>query len=287
MKIVVWFNEVGKEDIALVGGKGANLGEMVQAGFPIPPGFIVTSDAYFYFIEQTGIKEKIAEILRGLNVEDTEDLERRTRQIRELIESTPMLPEIAVEIKNAYARLAELVGTSVLRDPPFVAVRSSATAEDLPDASFAGQQATFIYVRGPDSVIEHVKKCWASLFTARATYYREKQGFDHMKVGLAAVVQKMVDSEVSGIMFTAHPVTGEPKIIIEAGWGQGEAIVSGMVTPDRYVVDKNTFQILEKKVSEQRVMIVRGPEGGSQKVEVPADMRARQKLPDDKIVALA
>jgi len=287
MKVVVWFNEVGKEDIALVGGKGANLGEMARAGFPVPPGFIVTSDAYFYFIEQTGLKEKIAEILKGLDVDDTEDLERRTAEIRRLIESTPMLPELAVEIKNAYARLAELVGSSVFRDPPFVAVRSSATAEDLPEASFAGQQATFIYVKGPDAVIEHVKKCWASLFTARATYYRAKKGFDHMKVGLAAVVQKMVDSEVSGIMFTAHPVTGEQKIIIEAGWGQGEAIVSGAVTPDRYIVDKNSFQILEKKVSEQKVMIVRGPDGGSREVEVPPEMRAKQKLPDDKIVALA
>ena len=287
MKVVVWFNEVGKEDIALVGGKGANLGEMARAGFPVPPGFIVTSDAYFYFIEQTGLKEKIAEILKGLDVDDTEELERRTAEIRRLIESTPMLPELAVEIKNAYARLAELVGSSVFRDPPFVAVRSSATAEDLPEASFAGQQATFIYVKGPDAVIEHVKKCWASLFTARATYYRAKKGFDHMKVGLAAVVQKMVDSEVSGIMFTAHPVTGEQKIIIEAGWGQGEAIVSGAVTPDRYIVDKNSFQILEKKVSEQKVMIVRGPDGGSREVEVPPEMRAKQKLPDDKIVALA
>ncbi len=287
MKVVVWFNEIGKDDIALVGGKGANLGEMARAGFPIPPGFVVTADAYFYFIEQTGIRERIAELLKDLDVENTEELEKRTAEIRKLIESTPMLPEIAVEIKNAYARLAELVGASVLRDPPFVAVRSSATAEDLPDASFAGQQATYIYVKGPDAVIEHVKKCWASLFTARATYYRAKQGFDHMKVGLAAVVQKMVDSEVSGIMFTAHPVTGEPKIIIEAGWGQGEALVSGMVTPDRYIVDKNTFQILEKHIAEQKEMIVRGPGGGSQKVEVPPDMRKKQKLPDDKIVALA
>ncbi len=287
MKVVAWFNEIGKDDIALVGGKGANLGEMARAGFPIPPGFVVTADAYFYFIEQTGIKSKIAELLKDLDVENTEELEKRTAEIRKLIESTPMLPEIAVEIKNAYARLAELVGSSVLRDPPFVAVRSSATAEDLPDASFAGQQATYIYVKGSDAVIEHVKKCWASLFTARATYYRAKQGFDHMKVGLAAVVQKMVDSEVSGIMFTAHPVTGEPKIIIEAGWGQGEALVSGMVTPDEYIVDKGSFQILSKKIAEQKIMIVRGPNGGSQKVEVPPDMRKKQKLPDDKIVALA
>ncbi len=287
MKVVAWFNEIGKDDIALVGGKGANLGEMARAGFPIPPGFVVTADAYFYFIEQTGIKSKIAELLKDLDVENTEELEKRTAEIRKLIESTPMLPEIAVEIKNAYARLAELVGSSVIRDPPFVAVRSSATAEDLPDASFAGQQATYIYVKGSDAVIEHVKKCWASLFTARATYYRAKQGFDHMKVGLAAVVQKMVDSEVSGIMFTAHPVTGEPKIIIEAGWGQGEALVSGMVTPDEYIVDKGSFQILSKKIAEQKIMIVRGPNGGSQKVEVPPDMRKKQKLPDDKIVALA
>ncbi len=287
MKTIAWFEEITKDDVALVGGKGANLGEMTRAGFPIPPGFVVTAEAYFYFIEKTGIKDKILEKLKDLNVDDTDALERVTKEIRDLIVSTPMLPEIAVEIKNAYAQLAEKVGSDPQKDPPWVAVRSSATAEDLPDASFAGQQDTYIYVRGYDDVLEHVKKCWASLFTARATYYREKQGFDHTKVGLAAVVQKMVNSEVSGIMFTAHPVTGDPKIIIEAGWGQGEALVSGMVTPDEYIVDKSSFQILSKKISEQKIMITMRPGGGDQQVPVPPHLRKVQKLPDDKIIALA
>ncbi|NPA76166.1 MAG: phosphoenolpyruvate synthase [Candidatus Diapherotrites archaeon] len=287
MKTVAWFEEITKDDVSLVGGKGANLGEMTRAGFPIPPGFVVTADAYFYFVEQTGIKDKIQEKLKNLNVDDTDQLEKVTKEIRDLIVNTPMLPEIAVAIKDAYAKLSEKVGKDPNKDPPWVAVRSSATAEDLPDASFAGQQDTYIYVRGYDDVLTHVKKCWASLFTARATYYRAKQGFDHMKVGLAAVVQKMVNSEVSGIMFTAHPVTGEPKIIIEAGWGQGEALVSGMVTPDEYIVDKNSFQIVSKKISEQKIMITMKPGGGDQQVPVPAHLRKVQKLPDDKIIALA
>ncbi len=286
MKAIMWFEEITKDDVPIVGGKGANLGEMTRAGFPIPPGFVVTADTYFYFIEKTGIKDKIFQLLKDLNVDDTEQLEKTSAKIRNIIISTPMLPEIAEEIKKAYAELTKKVGASP-KNPPWVAVRSSATAEDLPDASFAGQQETYLYVRGAQDVIKHVKKCWASLFTARAIYYRAKQGFDHTKVGLAAVVQKMVNSDVSGIMFTAHPVTGEDIIIIEAGWGLGEALVSGMVTPDEYIVDKKSFKILSKKISEQKKMVVPKRNGGTVVVDVPASKRKVQKLPDDKIVALA
>ncbi len=287
MKLIAWFNEISKEDVPLVGGKGANLGEMARAGFPIPPGFVVTADAYWYFIEHTGLKEKIFSLLRDLDVEDTAKLQDVSRQIQDMIVNTPMLPEIATEIKAAYSKLSERSGL-LPSEQPWVAVRSSATAEDLPEASFAGQQATFLYVRGPDSVVEHVKKCWASLFTARAIYYRAKQGFPHEKVGIAVVVQRMVNSEVSGVMFTAHPATGETdKIVIEAAWGLGEAVVSGRVTPDEYIVDKKTLEILEKNIAEQKIMVVRKPEGGTTEVEVPPDMRGRQKLQDDKIKELA
>ncbi len=288
MKVIAWFNEVGKEDVGLVGGKGANLGEMARAGFPIPPGFIVTAQAYFYFLDKSGLGPKIFDLLKNLDVEDTATLQEVSKEIQTMIESAEMPHEIAVEIKRAYASLGTRdLGVVSVPEEPWVAVRSSATAEDLPEASFAGQQATFLYVKGGDQVVEYVKKCWASLFTARAIYYRAKQGFPHEKVGIAVVVQRMVNSEVSGVMFTAHPVTGEPKIIIEAAFGLGEAVVSGKVTPDEYIVDKETLKILEKNISEQKTMIVRKPEGGTMEVEVPPDMRKRQKLPDDKIIELA
>ncbi len=288
MKVIAWFHEVGKEDVGMVGGKGANLGEMAKAGFPIPPGFIVTAQAYFYFLDKSGLGPKIFSLLKNLDVEDTATLQEVSKEIQSMIESAEMPPEIAVEIKRAYASLGSRdLGVVSVPEEPWVAVRSSATAEDLPEASFAGQQATYLYVKGGDNVVKYVKKCWASLFTARAIYYRAKQGFPHEKVGIAVVVQRMVNSEVSGVMFTAHPVTGEPKIIIEAAFGLGEAVVSGRVTPDEYIVDKNTFEILEKKIAEQKMMIVRKPEGGTMEVEVPPDMRKKQKLSDDKIIELA
>ncbi|NPA87043.1 MAG: phosphoenolpyruvate synthase [Candidatus Diapherotrites archaeon] len=286
MKTVVWFEEVGKEDVPLVGGKGANLGELTRAGFPIPPGFIVTSDAYFYFIKKTGIDKKIFPILDKLDVENTKALQEASEKIQKIILEAPIPEEIVHDIVDAYRELCRRA-TGSPRKCVWVAVRSSATAEDLPQASFAGQQATFLYVKGPEKVVEHVKKCWASLFTARAIYYRTKQGFDHKKVGIAVVVQKMVNSEVSGVMFTAHPVDGSPKIIIEAAYGLGEAVVSGMVTPDEYVVDKKTLRIIEKKIAKQTKMVVPKPEGGTEVVEVPPELQEKQKLPDEKIIELA
>ena len=287
MKTVVWFKEVGKEDVPLVGGKGANLGEMTRAGFPIPPGFIVTSEAYFHFIKTSGLDKKIFPLLDDLDVEDTAKLEETAKKIQDMIVSAEVPPEIAEDIKRAYEELSKKATSPLKPKPIWVAVRSSATAEDLPQASFAGQQATYLYVKGADNVVEHVKKCWASLFTARAIYYRTKQGFDHRKVGIAVVVQKMVNSEVSGVMFTAHPVDGSPVIIIEAAYGLGEAVVSGMVTPDEYVVDKKTLRIKEKKISKQRKMVVQKPEGGTEEVDVPEELQEKQKLPDEKIIELA
>ncbi len=287
MKTVVWFREVGKDDVPLVGGKGANLGEMARAGFPIPPGFIVTSDAYFYFLKVTGLDKRIYPLLDELDVEDTAKLQETAAQIQRMIVAAEVPGEIEKDIVKAYEELSKKATSHIKPKDIWVAVRSSATAEDLPEASFAGQQATFLYVRGAKSVVEHVKKCWASLFTARAIYYRSKQGFDHRKVGIAVVVQKMVNSEVSGVMFTAHPVDGSPVIIIEAAYGLGEAVVSGMVTPDEYVVDKATLKIKEKKVAKQTKMVVQKPEGGTEEKPVPEELQEKQKLPDDKIVKLA
>ena len=239
-KAIVWFDEVTKEDVPTVGGKGANLGEMTKASIPVPPGFIVTASAYFDFIQRSKISDKIRNLLEPLDVHDSRKLQEVAAKIKQMIMDASMLPDIAKEIKEAYAKMGG----------GLVAVRSSATAEDLPEASFAGQQRTFLNVQGEEEVVAAVQGCWASLFEPRAIFYREQQGFDHFKVGLAAPVQKMVQSQSSGVMFTIEPVTSDAgKIIIEAVFGLGEAIVSGEVTPDMYVLDKCGLTLRSKKIA--------------------------------------
>jgi pyruvate,water dikinase len=239
MKNILWFQEISMNDVASVGGKGASLGEMVNAKFPVPNGFVVTSGAYFKFVEDMGIQKRIVEAIDAVDVENTAQLEAVSANIRELIEKTRMPGQIRIEIMENYKILSQ-------NEPAIVAVRSSATAEDLPEASFAGQQETYLNIQGEKEVVAAVQKCWASLFTARAVYYRKKQGFGTEKVGLCAVVQKMVESEVSGIMFTADPNGDLDKVIIEAGFGLGETVVSGSITPDNYVVDKTGDKIVSK-----------------------------------------
>jgi len=229
-KTIVWFHEVTKDDIPLVGGKGANLGEMVQAQIPVPPGFIVTADAYFNFLESNKLIDKIHKQLDNLDVNDTRKLQEVSSLIKNMISGVPLLSEMVDEIRDAYGKLGG----------GLVAVRSSATAEDLPDASFAGQQRTFLNIQGEDQVIAAIQGCWASLFEPRAIFYRHQQGFDHFKVGIAVPVQKMVQSDASGVLFTVEPLSNDTtKIFIEAIFGLGEAIVSGDITPDEYLVDKN------------------------------------------------
>jgi len=281
-KAIVWFNEVTKKDIPLVGGKGANLGEMTNANIPVPPGFIVIAAAYFDFLRQTKIMDKIGELLKPLDVNDSKQLQQTTAEVRQIILDATMPPEVANEIREAYIKMGR----------GLVAVRSSATAEDLPEASFAGQQSTFLNVQGEEEVIAAVQKCWASLFEARAVFYREQQGFDHFKVGIAIPVQKMVQSETSGIMFTLEPVTSDTsKIAIEAGYGLGEAIVSGSVTPDIYIVDKDGLRISSKKIGKQEWQIIRNPAGKGEETNIkvpltPAE-QAEQKLTDEEIISLA
>ncbi len=263
--VIKWFDEIRKTDIALVGGKGANLGELTAASVPVPPGFCVVADAYSRFVGESGLDRKIAEALQSLDFEDTAELQARTAEIRRWILETPVPQAIEGQIRRAYEALADQLG---VRDPR-VAVRSSATAEDLPDASFAGQQDTYLHVIGGDDVIRCVRECWASLWNARATYYRQKQHYDHFAVSLCAVVQKMVDSEISGVMFTANPVTGERgQIMINASWGLGEAVVSGSVTPDEYVLSKDSLTELDSVIAEKKVMIVERS-SGSGTVAVP------------------
>lgn len=249
-KAIVWFDEVTKNDVPIVGGKGANLGEMTNSNIPVPPGFILTAKAYFNFIEKSKLAKEIRSLLEPLDVHDSKKLQQAANKVKQMILGATMLPEIANEIKQAYAKLGG----------GLVAVRSSATAEDLPEASFAGQQRTFLNVEGEEEVVKAVQGCWASLFEPRAIFYREQQGFDHFKVGLAVPVQKMVQSEASGVMFTLEPVTSDvSKVVIEAVFGLGEAIVSGEITPDLFVVDKKEMRISIKKIARQDRQLVRNP----------------------------
>jgi pyruvate,water dikinase len=260
-RFVLWLDEVRKEDAPLVGGKNANLGEMKAAGIPVPPGFAVTAYAFKYFLEKTGLGEKIYEMLRKLDVNNTKELEETTRKIREMILAQPMPPEVEEEIKKYYYELAGKLGLEPAKLR--VAVRSSATAEDLPEASFAGQQDTYLNVYGAESVIEHVKRCWASLFTARATFYRVAHGIPHERTHMSVTVQKMVNSKAAGVMFTLHPVTGdESVIVIESSWGLGESVVGGKVIPDEYIVERNSLKIIEEKINRKTFMVTFDPAQG-------------------------
>jgi len=250
---VVWFKDVDKEDIPMVGGKGANLGEMTKAGFPVPGGFIITSYAYFHFLEKTGIKAKLEDILSGCNVSNQKELQETSDAIRRLIMRQTIPEDISEQVVQTYFQM----NPGILKHA-IVAVRSSATAEDLPDASFAGQQETYLNVYGEAELIQKVRACWASLFTPRAIFYRATNKFDHFKVGIAVPVQKMIQSEKSGIMFTLDPVTNnKDTITIEAIFGLGEMIVQGKVTPDHYEVNKKTLEITNKTVRIQEKQMVK------------------------------
>ncbi len=279
---VVWFEDVDKNDIALVGGKGANLGELIKAGIPVPPGFIVTAHGYYSFLEQSKLADEIRSLLSSLDPDDSEKLQEVASEIKKLIGAAAMPKEIAREIVQAYKKMGG----------GLVAVRSSATAEDLPEASFAGQQRTFLNVEGEKEVVAAVQDCWGSLFEPRAIFYRANKGFDHFKVGIAVPVQRMVQSEASGILFTLEPVTSDhSKVVIEAVYGLGEAIVSGEVTPDLYMVDKDRVEVIEKTIARQEWQMVRNTKGKDHQemtVRVPIKKREqrKQKLSDEYVIAL-
>lgn len=277
---IVWFKEVSKSDIGLVGGKGANLGEMQRAKAPVPNGYIVTAQAYFDFLESSGLKKQIKAILDEADLSNVEIIQQVSLQIKKLIIQAQMPDDLAHQIRSFYGKL------SGLRDK-YVAIRSSATAEDLPEASFAGQQATYLNIKGADEVVAHVKKCWASLFETRAIFYRREQKFDQLKVGIAVPVQIMVESEVSGVMFTVDPVLGDKtKIIIEAVWGLGEMIVQGQATPDHYEVSKSDYKILDKVISTQKNQLSKHGSVTS-KIPVSSQKQSAQKIPDKVIVEIA
>ncbi|MFQ5452317.1 MAG: PEP/pyruvate-binding domain-containing protein, partial [Candidatus Paceibacterota bacterium] len=300
-KLIVWFDEVDKDDVGLVGGKGANLGEMLSGGFPIPYGFIVTSHAYFYVVEQNRLKHRIKHAVTNINYENSKELHAASSQIKKLFLKAEIPEDLTKTIVSYYHELV-LRESRVFRknklqkalkhvksaiNSPLTAVRSSATAEDLPEASFAGQQDTFLNVKGENHLLEKVKACWASLFTERAMYYRHNNGFDHMKVGLAAVVQRMVQSQQSGIAFSIDPVTNDKSVIsIEAILGLGEYIVQGKVTPDHYEISKSTYAIINKQIKTQKIKLVkRGVD--TREVKVPRTKGESQKISDKTIVELA
>jgi len=281
-KFVVWFRDVGREDIPLVGGKGANLGEMTKAGFPVPNGFIVTSEAYYAFLEENNLRDRIAVILNNLDVNNAKALEQASTKVRNIIEHSPVPSEVAKQMFKAYFQLDKSIWKN-----PLVAVRSSATAEDLPTASFAGQQETFLNIKGEANLLEKVRSCWASLFTQRAIFYRQTNKFDHFRVGIAVPVQKMVASDTSGIMFTIDPVTNnKDHIVIEAIYGLGEMIVQGMVTPDHYEVDKKTHEIVQKIPKTQEKKMTR-KDGKNVVLTLPKKIGEQCKLTDKQILSLA
>ncbi len=290
MSYVIWFKDLGKDSLPVAGGKGTNLGIMYNLSINVPNGFAVTAQTYKAFIERTKIQEKIQQMLQGLDTEDTAKLQQTAAQIQELITSTEIPETIKEEIIAAYEVLGGQKEAHDLVEAKevFVAVRSSATAEDLPNASFAGQQATFLNIKGNESVVKAVRECWASLFTARAIYYREKNEFDHSKVLISAIVQKMVHSEQSGVMFTINPSTNNAdEIIVEAVYGLGETIVGGEVNPDLYIVDKKTREIKKTEVKKQEIGLFRNEEGKNEKQAIPDNMQGRQVIPDTQIIELA
>ncbi len=255
---IKWFNEIGKDDIPTVGGKGANLGELTSMGLPVPPGFCVTAGAYDKFIDFAELDEVVKLLMEPLNVDDVDDLQDVSKAVQDKINKGNIYPELEEEIVKAYREFAKEINV----ENPEVAVRSSATAEDLPDASFAGQQDTYLHIRGEEELIKHVRMCWASLWTARAIYYREKQDFDHFDVSLSVVIQKMVNSEKSGVMFTANPINNNKnEIMINASWGLGEAVVSGIVTPDEYIINKETKKIVEENIATKNYMVIKKEDG--------------------------
>lgn len=283
---VLWFNELHREDVNLVGGKSSSLGEMTSSmDVPVPYGFATTARAYRYFMHKTKLNDKVNDLLESIkDYENSDELHKTCEQIRNLIVEAQMPDDLANDIKQAYSDLAKKMG----QEDPFVAIRSSATAEDLPNASFAGQQESYLNIKGAADVVNRVQQCYASLFTDRATYYRHKQHFPHEKVALSAAIQMMVFSKASGIMFSVNVANGDvSKIMVDAIYGLGEYIVLGKVTPDHFVIDKQSMKIVEKDILKQTVELVRVADGGTEEQTVPTELQEQAALTDSQVIELA
>ncbi len=279
---VVWFNDADATDLSRVGGKGANLGRLTQAGFVVPPGFVVGTTAYSAHVESNeGLKKRISDALATVNYGNADELEACVVQIRNWIVKTPMPGPLAAEIERCYATLGP---------DSYVAVRSSGTAEDLEGASFAGLHDTYLDIRGDSNLVDAVKRCWASMWTSRAVFYRKTNGFDHFKTSIAVVVQTMVESEVAGVMFTANPINAATdQIMINASWGLGEAVVSGIVTPDEYIVSSRNLKVLNQTLGNKEHKIIRDTQSGNGTVllSTPGTERAVFTFNDEQTAALA
>ena len=283
--IVCWFEEVNKDSVALVGGKCSSLGELINAGVRVPPGFALTTHGYAQFMRDAGIQSEVNGLLRGLDHQDMDKLEEASRIIREMIESRPISIELEDHIAEAYRKLS--VRSCIPAVP--VAVRSSATAEDLPGASFAGQQDTYLWIRGVDSVMHHVRRCISSLYTGRAIAYRMKMGFPHEQVAISVGIQKMANSFSAGVMFTIHPTNGDRSVIvIDSNYGFGESVVSGEVTPDHFVVNKVALDIMERTISTKEICYTVDLKAQkSIATEVPFERQNVQSIIDDEVTELA
>lgn len=277
MAFIKPFAGIGKDDAGIAGGKGASLGEMTQAGIPVPPGYVVLAGTFEEFIEKTGLTVEIDAVLDTVHHEEMETVEQASEKIQALIMNAAMPSDIATDIAKHFKELGA----------EFVAVRSSATAEDSASAAWAGQLDTYLNTTEPE-LLTNVQRCWASLFTPRAIFYRFEKGLNTTKISVAVVVQKMVQSDASGIAFSVHPVTEDRnQLIIEASWGLGEAIVSGQVTPDSYVVTKEPREILDKSIATKERGMFRAAAGGNEWQDIPADKRDVQTLSDEQVFALA
>jgi pyruvate,water dikinase len=247
---ILWLDEIKNLDIELLGGKAKGLVELTQHNFPVPPGLVITSKSYEYFIEKTGIKQYLNDTVKKISSLKPAEIEKISEEILRKFEVTDIPDDLKDLIEQSYIELGKKLGI----ENPRVAVRSSATLEDVAEASFAGIQDTYLNIQGIEELLKHVKMVWASIWTAKALIYRESLGLDHRKVSIAVIVQKMVNSKSSGVMFTVHPATGETnKIVIESSWGLGELIVGGIVTPDSFVLDKNTLNIIERRISAKKI----------------------------------
>jgi pyruvate,water dikinase len=282
---VIPFEECDLSMVSRVGGKCASLGELLKARIPVPPGYAITTGAYDWFLDDNGLTGKILERIKSLDPNEVDGIQSASEDVRSWIEAGTISEPLEDVIAENYRLLSRRTRTPAVP----VAVRSSATAEDLPDASFAGQQDTFLWVRGADDLLDRCKKCWSSLFTPRAIAYRAKMGFDHAQVKLSVAVQKMVRSFTAGVMFTLNPATGDPAtIVIDSNWGYGESVVSGEVTPDQFHVNKITMEVTKKTISDKAVYYTTDLETDEvKKLEIDPVRRSAQSLLDAEITGLA
>ena len=284
-KYVIPFEDCDNTMVSRVGGKCASLGELMKANIPVPPGFAITTDSYVRFMEDNNLLEKVMKRLEGLDESMVAETEEASKDIRSWIDSGT----ISEMLEDLFAEYYRLLSRRTRFPALPVAVRSSATAEDLPDASFAGQQDTFLWTRGVDDLLDRVRRCWSSLFTARAISYRIRMGFEHSDVQISVAVQKMVRSFTAGVMFTLNPGSGDPAtVVIDSNWGFGESVVSGEVTPDQFQVNKITMEVTKRTISDKAIYYTTDPDTDEvRKLEVDSERRNSQSLLDTEILALA